>query len=197
MKHNEVIKIHLKLSSNGELVNEGARVMPVGRGYVIKALDDAIMSHSVGDSFKLSLTAQEAYGDRSRGLIKMISGRYFRDNQVNPYPGLMVNIDGLMGRVVSVSPGRVMVDFNHPLAGKDLDYELKIESLVTDPVKVAESIVYSIINQELEAGLEGDNIVINDTIELPESIKDSIVKEIKDVLGESSSVKNIRFISKK
>jgi len=90
-----------------------------------------------------------------------------------------------------------MVDFNHPLAGKDLDYELKIESLVTDPVKVAESIVYSIINQELEAGLEGDNIVINDTIELPESIKDSIVKEIKDVLGESSSVKNIRFISKK
>ncbi|MFA5406521.1 MAG: hypothetical protein WC307_04150 [Candidatus Nanoarchaeia archaeon] len=197
MKGNDVIKLKLKLTADGALVNDGERLMPVGRGYVIKPLDDALLAHSVNDSFKLDLKAIDAYGARARGLIKMVSAKYFRENQVNPYQGMMINVDGLMGKVVSVSPGRVMVDFNHPLAGKDVIYEVSIKELITDPVVIAGAIITSVINEELKSKLEGDSIVINDTIGLPESIKDSIEKEIKEVIGNASSVKNIKFISKK
>ncbi|MDP6670725.1 MAG: hypothetical protein QGI60_02825, partial [archaeon] len=57
--------------------------------------------------------------------------REFKKQKMQPVPGLIVEIDNRQGRVQSVSGGRVRVDFNHPLAGKDLEYEIKIEKEIT------------------------------------------------------------------
>ena len=55
-------------------------------------------------------------------------------------PGLVVELNGRQARIQSVSGGRVRIDFNHPLAGKDLDYELKIEREILQPKEQIEAL---------------------------------------------------------
>jgi len=196
MKKNDVIKVKVKSSSKGELIEEVIKELPVGRGYVHKALDKSFLEHGVGDSYKLELSVNEAYGPRQRSLIKMISAKYFRANNVRPVKGLVVNVDGLMGKVVSASPGRVMVDFNHPLAGKDVSFEVKILELVKDDLAKVRVVVNSFIGQELIVKREGESILIKDTIGLPENIKNRVETELVSVLGKSVAG-SIKYISEK
>jgi FKBP-type peptidyl-prolyl cis-trans isomerase 2 len=44
----------------------------------------------------------------------------------------MLNLDGMIAKILSVSGGRVITDFNNPLAGKDIEYEFTIKKKVTD-----------------------------------------------------------------
>ncbi len=194
MKANDVIKVKVKSLANGVIVEDIEKVLPVGRGYVLKQLDDSFIKHKIGDSYSIDLTVDEAYGHRKRELLRMIPVKYFKSNNINPYKGLVLNIDGLLGKVISVSPGRVMVDFNHPLAGKDLHFDIKINGLIKDVITIAESIIKFFVGDGLKVSKEGDNIVIKDTIKVPESIKDKLTLELTEVLG-LKSIKNIKFIS--
>jgi len=59
-------------------------------------------------------------------LLKLIPLTAFKEQKINPQVGLVLNIDDAKGIVRSVSGGRVIVDFNHPLAGKEVIYKIKI-----------------------------------------------------------------------
>src|SRR3989344_5391232 len=63
-------------------------------------------------------------------LLKMIPIKVFFQHKINPVQGAMLNFDGKMGKVLSVSGGRVLVDFNHPLAGKDVIYEVNVKRII-------------------------------------------------------------------
>jgi len=64
----------------------------------------------------------------------------FKKEKMQPFPGLVVEINGRQGKIQSVNGGRVRIDFNHPLAGKDLEYELKIVREITEPKEQAEAL---------------------------------------------------------
>ncbi len=192
----KALKVKIKSFTDKGLIEDVEKVIIPGRGYVLKAIDESILKHKEGDNYTLNLSADEAYGHRTRELIKMIPSRFFRQNNITPYKGLVVNIDNLIGKIISVGPGRVLVDFNHPLAGKDLKFEISIDGKVSDKLEIAKGIIKSLLNEELSVKEEGENIVINDTIGLPENIKEKISLELKEGLG-LESIKNIKFISKK
>jgi hypothetical protein len=65
----------------------------------------------------------------------------FSEQKITPFPGLVLNIDGRNAKVRSVAGGRVMMDFNHPLAGKELHYEVEILEQVKEPKKMVESLL--------------------------------------------------------
>ena len=197
MKKNDVINVWIKSRANGEVVEEAERVIPVGRGYVIKAVDESLLAHNISDEYSLEVSSKDAYGPRSRELIKLVPGKYFIENNVSPVKGLIVNIDGLIGKVISTSPGRVMVDFNHPLSGKDMSYEIKIKNEVNDVLGKAKAVIKALIPQELEIELRDKELIINDVIGLPESVKSSVEKELKEVIGDNTGLISIKFISKK
>lgn len=104
----------------------------VGEGELLKGLDNALKEIKVGEEKTVTLSPSEAYGERNPKLIAVIPLREFKKQKMQPVPGLIVEIDERQGRVQSVSGGRVRVDFNHPLAGKELEYEVKIEREVTE-----------------------------------------------------------------
>jgi len=56
----------------------------------------------------------------------------FLEQKINPVPGMTVEIDNYTGLIKSVSGGRVLVDLNHPLAGKNVSYEVTIIRKVED-----------------------------------------------------------------
>lgn len=107
-------------------------VICVGEENLLKAVDDQIIGKEVGNEFTFEVQSENAFGRKDARLIQLIPLSKFRQQSIQPVPGLQLNIDGLFGIVKTVSGGRCYVDFNHPLAGKDLIYEIKINRIVED-----------------------------------------------------------------
>ncbi len=51
---------------------------------------------------------------------------------MTPHVGMELTSEGHKGRVLTVSGGRVKVDFNHDLAGKNLEYSIVISDIIED-----------------------------------------------------------------
>lgn len=100
--------------------------------YVIKPISDSLIGKNVGDKYSINVQAKDGFGDFNNKLIKTYGLNSFRDNNVNPQVGDLVMLDDKLATVLSVSGGRVMVSFNHPLAGKDLTYEINIIKTIED-----------------------------------------------------------------
>jgi len=108
-------------------------VVVVGEGDVLKGLDKALKEMKVGEERKIKVSPEEGWGPRKAENIRVVPLQQFKQQKMNPFPGLVVELNGMQGRVQTVNGGRVRVDFNHPLAGKDLEYELKVEREISEP----------------------------------------------------------------
>jgi len=109
----------------------------VGEGWVPKGLDEALASFDVGKPTTVELSPEKAYGARDPKKVRLVPLRKFTGEGVTPVPGLQVNIDGKAAQVRAVGAGRVQVDYNHPLAGRTLVYDVTVEKVIeTDEEKV-------------------------------------------------------------
>ena len=111
----------------------GAVLVPVGKGVAVKGLDEALLAAKKGDSDTVKLPPEKAFGPRNGQLVKLLPMTSFRQQKVEPKPGMVLDFDGKAGRVQSVSGGRVMVDFNHELAGQEVEYEFKVVDVLEKP----------------------------------------------------------------
>ncbi|MFH0834902.1 MAG: FKBP-type peptidyl-prolyl cis-trans isomerase [Candidatus Micrarchaeota archaeon] len=111
----------------------GAVLVPVGKGVAVKGLDEALLAANKGDAKTVKLTPEKAFGKRNAQLVKLLPMNSFRQQNVEPKPGMVLDFDGQSGRVQSVSGGRVMVDFNHELAGQEVEYEFKVADVFEKP----------------------------------------------------------------
>ena len=114
--------------------------MVLGEGENFPKLDEEIKAMAVGESKKILLQPKDAFGERSPKLIAVVPLREFQQRKMMPFPGLVIDVNGQRGKVQSVSGGRVRVDFNHPLAGRELVYELKVEKELTQPKEQVEGL---------------------------------------------------------
>jgi len=104
----------------------------VGANFVIPGLDEEIQKMNVGEKKVVEIPPQKAFGERREDLIKLIPESEFKKQNVDAKVGEYVTVNGITGKILSVSGGRVKVDFNHPLAGKTLVYEIEIKKQITD-----------------------------------------------------------------
>lgn len=104
----------------------------LGEKYIIPGLEDALLEMEVGEEKELEISAEEAYGKRDSDNIETFPEKNFEEQGVQVRPGEDIMVGGRRGKVVSKGSGRVRVDFNHPLAGKDLEYWVKIVKKVQD-----------------------------------------------------------------
>jgi FKBP-type peptidyl-prolyl cis-trans isomerase 2 len=107
-------------------------VFCVGQGMFLEALDEFLIGKEVGKEYEIDLGPEKAFGNRERTAVQTMPPKVFKEQKINPVPGAVFNFDGKMGRVLAVSGGRVMVDFNHALAGKDVHYKIKILKKIDD-----------------------------------------------------------------
>lgn len=106
-------------------------IFSLGQGMFLKGVDDFLIGKELG-KHKIELQAKDAFGLRNPKLIQLIPMKIFKQHNVNPFPGAVFNFDGKIARVLSVSGGRIRVDFNNPLAGKDVVYEINIKRKIED-----------------------------------------------------------------
>lgn len=158
----------------------------LGKEYVIPGLEEALMDMEVGDQKKVTVPPEKAYGDRDADDVKTYPEKEFKKQGVNVRPGEEIMIGQRRGKVVSKQSGRVRIDFNHPLSGQTLDYDVEILEKVTDDEEIARNIYsYRIGHGDIE--IEDGKVKIPGTHshgdhehELSEEIRDNIRNEIEE-----------------
>jgi FKBP-type peptidyl-prolyl cis-trans isomerase SlyD len=164
----------------------GAVAICLGESHILKGIEEKIMEHGLGQ-FNLSLTPENAFGKKNVKLLKLIPMKVFRKENINPFTGLEVNIDNTYGIVRSVSGGRVIVDFNHPLSGRDVKYEVKVNRLVDNPLEKARSIFKNELNiHDIKLEYESGKLVIEETI--PEQVFEALKKRIMELAPEIKEI---------
>ena len=118
----------------------------VGAGHVLKGLDEQLEGLEVGKKYEIIVPPEKGFGKRDPKLIKTFTLGQFRRQGIYPFPGMPVEIETdsgrkLKGKVMTVSGGRVRVDFNHPYAGKHLVYEVEVVEKIEDPIEKVKALI--------------------------------------------------------
>ncbi len=160
----------------------------LGERDLVPGLDEFLIDKEIGKKLEVDLNAEEAFGKKEAGLIQMIPMGKFKEQNINPVPGLRLNIDNMVGTVRVVSGGRVMVDFNHPLAGRNVHYDVIMKREVTDMKEKVESFLKLSLNlKDLSVSENEGNITAK--LDLPEQLHSAVEEQIKKRVKEVKSVK--------
>lgn len=155
-------------------------VVCVGEQQILPGLDEFVLGKEPG-TFTVELPPEKAFGKKDAKLMRMIPMSQFKKQNIQPVPGLQLNIDDRIGTVRTVTGGRVVVDFNHPLSGKDVVYELTINKLVTDKRVIAESLMRHWMGVDVIASERDGKIVVNLPAQLPEQLTNELKKKVKEL----------------
>ncbi len=166
---------------------EGRRYAPVlvvlGKGHVVKGLDESLKSMGVGEQKSIELPPEDAFGTRDPNLVRILPLAEFKKRELNPFPGMLLDLDGMKGIVKSVSGGRVMVDLNHPLAGERVIYDVKIEEKLTETNPKIQAILDSFNLKADSFKLEGDVLQV--------VFSTSVKKDVDFVISKSNFVNSL------
>ncbi|MCX6707442.1 MAG: hypothetical protein NT001_04865 [Candidatus Woesearchaeota archaeon] len=171
--------------------------MCVGEGHIVPGLDAEIEGKETGKDYSIAVSPENGFGKKDAKLIQLISTGKFRKENIQPMPGLQVNIDGTYGIVKSVSGGRTIVDFNHPLSGQNLIYDIRIVKIVNDDREKIKAMI------ELKLGLKDIEVEFNEGKAIIITKKDlkipaEVTKAISDEISKSiPALKSMEFTSKK
>jgi FKBP-type peptidyl-prolyl cis-trans isomerase 2 len=102
----------------------------VGGKQVIAGFEDAVLGMTIGDSKTVHIPSDEAYGPYVDDLVAIIPVDQFPAH-ISPKVGLQLEMRQPDNRVITVaitdmSDDSVTLDANHPLAGKDLTFEIEL-----------------------------------------------------------------------
>jgi FKBP-type peptidyl-prolyl cis-trans isomerase 2 len=102
----------------------------LGAGRIIPGVEKAVEGMNVGESKRVKVEAEQAYGEHRAELVQEVSRDRF-PKEVEPKVGQEFEIPQQEGRraavrVVEVSDSSVKLDANHPLAGRDLTFDLEL-----------------------------------------------------------------------
>lgn len=153
----------------------------IGSRHLLEGLDIFLLGKKIESNYTVDLKPEKAFGKRNPKLIQLTSLSKLKKKGINPVPGMPLNIDGAMATVRSISGGRVIIDFNHPLSGKELSYEVWVKKKIEkdeDKVKALLSFM-SLPESEfsLKKNEEGYKLKLKQNIS---GIKELLEKQIKE-----------------
>ncbi|HEY0334502.1 MAG TPA: peptidylprolyl isomerase [Stenotrophomonas sp.] len=133
IEKDRVVRFHYTVSEVGQPPIESSTdreplAIMIGHGNVIPGLENAMMDKEAGEHFGVDVTAADAYGERREGLSQRVPKKHFGNTKLAP--GMQVVLQTNFGpravTVEKVGMSVVDVDLNHPMAGKDLHFDVEI-----------------------------------------------------------------------
>ena len=125
---------------NGEAFESSADNGPlsfvIGQNNVFPSFEKVIVGMSPGETRDATVGSDEAYGPRREELVQTID-RSRLGKEIDPQPGMVVGIqveqDGqthqVPATVIEVNDDQITIDYNHPLAGRDLQYKITLQAI--------------------------------------------------------------------
>ncbi|MQP76075.1 peptidylprolyl isomerase [Stenotrophomonas sp. MYb238] len=134
IEKDRVVRFHYTVSEAGQEPIESSRergeplAILIGHGNIIPGLETAMMDKEAGESFGVDVKSADAYGERREGLSQRVPKKHFGNTRL--VPGQQVILQTNFGpravTVEKVGMTVVDVDLNHPMAGKDLYFDVEI-----------------------------------------------------------------------
>lgn len=140
VKTGDTIQIHYKGTlDDGEVFDSSEGREPlqfqVGSGMVIKGFDDGVVGMKIGDKKSINIPSKEAYGESNPEMIF--------DFERSQIPAeIPVEVGGMLNmhngqqqvpvKILEVSDDKIKLDANHPLAGRDLNFDLELVQIQED-----------------------------------------------------------------
>ena len=124
------------LHKEGELYEP--KLVVIGEGWVLKALDESLTTMKLNKAQTVEIPPDKAFGPRDPEKIKRVALKQLLAKDIhNPTIGMRIDYGGKMATIRSLGAGRVLLDFNPPLAGRTLIYDVTVtKKLVTAEEKV-------------------------------------------------------------
>ena len=150
----------------------------LGEGMFLKGIEDFLIGKEIGE-YNVELSPEKAFGKRNPSFIQMMPMKIFREQKINPIPGVMFNFDGRIAKILTASGGRVMVDFNNPIAGKDVEYKIKVLRKINDLNEKIKSFIEFLFKRDLKFEVKDKKIILEvekQMIKIVELFKDNFRK---------------------
>ncbi len=159
----------------------------VGEKQLLPGLEEQLVGKETGKEYIVRLPPEKAFGKRDVRMLRVIPLATFMEHKTEPHPGMQVNVDGKLGIVSSISGGRVIVNFNHPLAGKDVSYTFTILRIITD----LEEKIVSYLQRTLQFPEKSVTVSLSEgkaAVELPMALPVDVVEVLAGKLRELVNV---------
>jgi FKBP-type peptidyl-prolyl cis-trans isomerase SlyD len=130
----KVVTLHYTLTDNdGRVIDkseDGSFAYLHGASNIIPGLEDALTGKSAGEEMSVSVSPEQAYGVRDESMLQQVPKNMFEDaSQIavgTQFHAQGPNGEMLVVTVLEVHDDHVVVDANHPLAGVELNFDVKI-----------------------------------------------------------------------
>ncbi|WP_411968624.1 FKBP-type peptidyl-prolyl cis-trans isomerase [Haloferax sp. YSSS75] len=162
------------------------RVVIVGAGHVFPAVDEALKGAEVGDEGTVEIPAADAFGEYDDDEVRTVSANKIDED--DRYPGAQVQIDGEQGRLETIIGGRARVNFNHPLAGEDLEYEYEVLDIVDDREEQAAGLLGMYLQQAPEVWVQTDEVEEEQVVESDDGDDEDAEPETETVTVEKDTL---------
>ncbi|PSQ57385.1 peptidylprolyl isomerase [Halobacteriales archaeon SW_8_68_21] len=128
------------------------RIIALGAGHVFPSVEEAFVGGSVGDEDTVDVPAEDAFGEYDPDEVETVKADKIPED--DRFPGAQVQIDNRQGHLETIIGGRARVDFNHPLAGEDLEYEYEILEAIDDREEQASGMLGMYLQESPEVRIE-------------------------------------------
>jgi peptidylprolyl isomerase len=103
------------------------KLVVIGEGWVLKALDEGLATMEIGKLTPFEIPPAKAFGDRDAEKVRRVPLKQLIAKDITPNLGMRIEYGGKMATIRAVGAGRVLLDFNPPLAGKTLVYDVTVQ----------------------------------------------------------------------
>ncbi|ADX82677.1 FKBP-type peptidyl-prolyl cis-trans isomerase [Saccharolobus islandicus] len=158
----------------------GPRLVILGENRLIKGLEEALYNFNLNEEKTIEIPPEKAYGERDNSKIKIVPLGELRRQGITPVPNNVLRLsDGSLAVIRSVSGGRVVLDLNHPLAGRTLMYNVKVVKVLDNAKDKVMALIErrfsskyaSGFNVELDDGKKSVRIIIPKDLYLVEDLQ--------------------------
>lgn len=154
----------------------------LGEGMFLEGVDEYLQGKEAGKEYTIELPPEKAFGKRKQDKIQRIPMKTFREHNIQPYKGAVFNFDNQVGKVIAVSGGRVIVDFNDLLAGKDVVYDVKVNRKVTDLNEKTKSFLKFLFRKDMDFEINDNKLILYAEKQM-QQFAQMFKQKFKDILG--------------
>lgn len=197
IKEGEVFDSNIEedLKKSNLEMNAKPFIFSLGEGMFLKGVEDKLIGKEIG-KYDIDLTPENAFGKRDPKLIQLVPMRVFREQNIRPIPGYMFNFDGRVAKILSASGGRVRVDFNNPIAGKNVTYHVEVVRKVEDSEEKAKALIKFLFKRDFPLEVKDKKLIIEADEQFAKFLE-MFKDKFKDVLGLDLEVKGNKKEEKK
>ena len=184
-----------KNNLHSEKMKYGSATICVGEKQLLPGLDNELVGKELAKQYTITLAPEQAFGKRDIKKMKIVPMSTFIEHKLNPRPGLQINVDGEIGTVTQVSGGRVIVNFNHPLAGKEVIYDVLVKRKVIDNMEK----IKAFLNTSLRIPEDKIKVTISEEkamVEIPAQMPAQIAELLGKKLAEVTQLKMVEIANK-